>query len=135
VGIRATACRADGGPGRRTGICRTGSADRWWRGARDDADWTVASFRGRMELTEFMMGPQPEPDGPTRDPKWSVIHAEVELADELDDRDVAAIIHFLRKVVWIVRGFTMPAYRDQLRLMHEHLTEVGPFRATTTTGG
>jgi SAM-dependent methyltransferase len=28
------------------------------------------------ELTEFMMGPQPEPDGPNRDPKWSVIGAE-----------------------------------------------------------
>jgi SAM-dependent methyltransferase len=92
------------------------------------------------ELTEFMMGPQPEPDGPTRDPKWSVIDAEAaglrvvdvcEFRGRMEFRDVAAVIHFLRKVVWIVPDFTLEAYRDRLRLMHEQLTEVGPFRATT----
>lgn len=92
------------------------------------------------ELTEFMMGPQPEPDGPTRDPKWSVIAAEeagLEVVDlrefygRLEFHDVAAVIHFLRKVVWIVPDFTVEAYRDRLRLMHEHLTRVGPFRAAT----
>jgi SAM-dependent methyltransferase len=92
------------------------------------------------ELTEFMMGPQPDPDGPTRDPKWSVIDAEAvgltvvdvrEFRGRMEFRDVAAVIYFLRKVVWIVPGFTVAAYRDQLRRMHEHLTTVGPFRATT----
>jgi SAM-dependent methyltransferase len=92
------------------------------------------------ELTEFMMGPQPEAIGATRDPKWSVIDAEAaglrvvgvrEFLGRMEFLDVAAVIHFLRKVIWIVPGFTVDAYRDQLRLMHEHLTTVGPFRATT----
>jgi SAM-dependent methyltransferase len=92
------------------------------------------------ELTEFMMGPQPEPVGPTRDAKWSVIDAEAaglrvvdlrEFRGRMEFRDVAAVIHFLRKVVWIVPDFTLEAYRDRLRLMHEKLTEVGPFHATT----
>jgi SAM-dependent methyltransferase len=92
------------------------------------------------ELTEFMMGPQPAPDGPTRDPKWSVIDAEAagltvvgvrEFRGRMEFFDVAAVIHFLRKVVWIVPGFTVAAYWDRLRLLHEQLTKVGPFRATT----
>jgi SAM-dependent methyltransferase len=96
--------------------------------------------RSVAELTEFLMGPQPEPDGPTRDPNWSVIDAEAagltvidvrEFRGRMEFRDVAAVIHFLRKVVWIVPGFTVAAYRDRLRLMHEQLTKVGPFRATT----
>jgi SAM-dependent methyltransferase len=92
------------------------------------------------ELTEFLMGPQPEPDGPTRDPKWTVLDAEaagLEVVDVRDFRgrmefhDIAAVIHFLRKVVWIVPGFTVDAYRDRLQLLHEHLTNVGPFQATS----
>jgi SAM-dependent methyltransferase len=92
------------------------------------------------ELTEFLMGPQPEPDGPTRDPKWSVADAEAaglqivdlrEFRGRMEFRDIAAVVHFLRKVVWIVPGFTVDAYRDRLRLLHEQLTEVGPFRATS----
>jgi SAM-dependent methyltransferase len=96
--------------------------------------------RSVAELTEFMMGPQPEPDGPTRDPKWSVIDAEAagltvidvrEFRGRMEFRDVAAVVHFLRKVVWIVPGFTVAAYWDRLRRMHEQLRNVGPFRATT----
>lgn len=92
------------------------------------------------ELTEYMMGPQPPSEEPTRDPKWSVIDAEAagltvidvrEFRGRIEFRDVAAVIHFLRKVVWIVPDFTVAAYRDRLRVMHDYLTEVGPFRATS----
>jgi SAM-dependent methyltransferase len=92
------------------------------------------------ELTEFMMGPQPEPDGPTRDPRWSVLDAEAAGLDVVDVRefrgrieflDVAAVIHFLRKVVWIVPDFRVTAYRDQLRKLHERIGADGPFHATS----
>jgi SAM-dependent methyltransferase len=92
------------------------------------------------ELTEFMMGPQPEAQGPTRDPKWSVIGAEQagltvvdlrEFRGRMEFGDIAAVIHFLRKVIWIVPGFTVAAYRDRLRALHERLAAEGPFVATT----
>jgi SAM-dependent methyltransferase len=92
------------------------------------------------ELTEFMMGPQPQPTGPTRDSQWSVIDAEaagLEVVDVRDFRgemefyDVAAVVHFLRKVVWIVPGFTASAYRDRLQRLHERIAEDGRFRATS----
>jgi SAM-dependent methyltransferase len=92
------------------------------------------------ELTEFMMGPLPESDGPTRDPKWSVLAAERagltvtdlrEFRGRMEFDDVAAVVHFLRKVIWIVPGFTVDAYRNRLRALHEHIQANGPFRATT----
>jgi SAM-dependent methyltransferase len=92
------------------------------------------------ELTEFLMGPQPEPDGPTRAPKWSVIDAEVagldvvdlrEFRGRMEFRDLAAVVHFLRKVIWIVPEFTVDGYRDRLRLLHEQIETVGPFVATS----
>jgi hypothetical protein len=45
--------------------------------------------------------------------------------------DIAAVIHFLRKVIWIVPGFTVAAYRERLRAMHERIADEGPFVATT----
>ncbi len=92
------------------------------------------------ELTEFMMGPLPESDGPTRDPKWSVLDAERagltvtdlrEFRGRMEFWDVAAVVHFLRKVIWIVPGFTVDAYRDRLRALHERIRAEGPFIATT----
>jgi hypothetical protein len=38
---------------------------------------------------------------------------------------------FLRKVIWIVPGFTVTGYRDRLRALHEQIERDGPFRATT----
>lgn len=92
------------------------------------------------ELTEYLIGPQPEPDGPTRDPRWSVMDANAAGLDVIDVRefrgrmefyDIAAVIHFLRKVVWIVPDFTVAAYRDRLLRLHERILEAGPFRATS----
>ena len=92
------------------------------------------------ELTEFLMGPQPVKDGPTRDPKWSVLDAERagltvtgvrEFRGRMEFGDIAAVVHFLRKVIWIVPGFTTAAYRDRLRALHERMGSGGPFAATT----
>jgi SAM-dependent methyltransferase len=92
------------------------------------------------ELTEFLMGPQPEPEGPTRDPKWSVLDAEAaglevidlrEFSGRMEFHDIAAVVHFLRKVIWIVPDFSVAVYRDRLRVLHERIQTDGPFVATT----
>jgi hypothetical protein len=43
--------------------------------------------------------------------------------------DVAAVIYFLRKVVWTVPGFTVEGYRDQLARLHARIESEGPFIA------
>jgi hypothetical protein len=43
-----------------------------------------------------------------------------------------AVIYFLRKVIWIVPGFTVGSYLARLRDLHEQIQETGPFVATTT---
>jgi SAM-dependent methyltransferase len=97
------------------------------------------------ELTEFMLGPRPEPapdqpDQPNRDPKWSVLAAQragLTVADlreyrgRIEFNDVAAVVVFLRKVIWIVPGFTVAEYRDRLRALHAQIERDGPFLATT----
>ncbi len=92
------------------------------------------------ELTEFLMGPQPEEEGPTRDPKWSVLEAGQagltvtgvrEFRGRMEFGDIASVVHFLRKVIWIVPGFTTAAYRDRLRALHDQIRSGGPFVATT----
>ena len=95
------------------------------------------------ELSEFMLGaayPRKGPDEPTRDPKWSVRAAEQAGLDLVDLRefrgrmefyDVAAVVVFLRKVIWIVPGFTAAGYRDRLRALDEQIQRDGPFVATS----
>jgi SAM-dependent methyltransferase len=95
------------------------------------------------ELSEFMLGdayPRKGPDEPSRDPKWSVRAAEQAGLDVVDLRefrgrmefcDVAAVVVFLRKVIWIVPGFTVAGYRDRLRALHEQIERDGPFLATS----
>ncbi len=92
------------------------------------------------ELTEFMMGPLPADDGPTRDPKWSVRWAQEAGLQVVDLRqfrgrmefgDIAAVAVFLRKVVWIVPGFTVAGYLDRLRALHDQIEATGPFVATS----
>jgi hypothetical protein len=91
------------------------------------------------ELTDFMMGPQPV--GTDRDPRRAVVDAEaaglevVDLRDEalrMEFHDVAAVVHFLRKVIWIVPGFTAERYRDMLEALHARIRAEGPFVAHST---
>jgi hypothetical protein len=46
-------------------------------------------------------------------------------------RDIGSVIYFLRKVIWIVPGFTVDAYRGRLKALHDQIEQTGPFRATT----
>ncbi|HTX95668.1 MAG TPA: class I SAM-dependent methyltransferase [Mycobacterium sp.] len=89
------------------------------------------------ELVEYFIGPQPE--------RWAECEPDVQRAqaqaaglDIVDMRmermraeffDVGAVIYFLRKVVWAVPGFTVDAYREPLRRLHERIETDGPFVA------
>ena len=92
------------------------------------------------ELTEFLMGPLSDADASARHPSRSVRAAEEagltvtdlrEFRGRIEFYDVAAVVHFLRKVIWIVPGFTVDAYRDRLRVLHNRIQADGPFIATT----
>ncbi|SDP92672.1 methyltransferase domain-containing protein [Lentzea jiangxiensis] len=91
------------------------------------------------ELTDFMMGPQPV--GGAR--SAAVARAEAEAAglevlllEPVSLRvaffDVGAVVHFLRKVLWTVPGFTVEGYRDRLLEMHRHIQRHGEFVCTST---
>ncbi len=88
------------------------------------------------ELTDFMMGPQPVSQA--RGASRARTEAEAAGLVVLDLReealrtvfnDVGAVVYFLRKVLWTVPGFTVAAYRDRLRLLHEEIQSEGPFVA------
>jgi SAM-dependent methyltransferase len=90
------------------------------------------------EITDFMMGPQPV--GDTRSTQLAAAEAErcglqvVDLRHEslrTEFFDIAAVVHFLRKVIWIVPGFTVEAYRSRLAELHAHITRQGSFVAHT----
>jgi len=86
------------------------------------------------ELTDFMMGPQPV--NPGRSAQVAVAEATaaglevVELREQalrVEFFDVAAVVHFLKKVLWTVPGFTVAGYREPLLRMHEHIQASGSF--------
>ncbi|GGI05253.1 class I SAM-dependent methyltransferase [Isoptericola cucumis] len=91
-----------------------------------------------FELVEHFLGPQPEEVRRGREPEDEVAAARaagLELVDlraerlRIEFHDVGAVVWFLRKVVWMVPGFTSDAYRDELRTLHERLETDGPFVA------
>jgi hypothetical protein len=43
--------------------------------------------------------------------------------------DIAAVVHFLRKVVWIVPGFTVAGHRDRLAAIDQTIRAEGAFTA------
>jgi SAM-dependent methyltransferase len=86
------------------------------------------------ELTDFIMGPQPV--DPVRSPQAAVAAATAAGLDVVDLReqalrveffDVAAVVHFLKKVLWTVPGFAVDGYREPLGRMHEHIQASGSF--------
>jgi SAM-dependent methyltransferase len=88
------------------------------------------------KLYEFLMGPQPS-TGPTAAQR-AVDGARAAGLDVVDLReaatsveffDVAAVVHFLRKVVWTVPDFTVERYRQRLRALHEVIERDGRFVA------
>ena len=43
--------------------------------------------------------------------------------------DIGAVVHFLRKVIWIVPGFTVDSHRRQLAELQHRTQAEGPFVA------
>ncbi|WP_353944474.1 class I SAM-dependent methyltransferase [Streptomyces sp. HUAS MG91] len=91
-----------------------------------------------FEVVEYFLGPQPEEVRRGRDPQQEIAQARaagLEIVDLRAERlriefyDIGAVVHFLRKVVWMVPGFTAEAYEPQLRALHERIEKEGPFVA------
>lgn len=94
-----------------------------------------------FELVEYFLGPQPEAVRRARHPDDARAGAEAAGLEIVDLRaeelrttfdDVGAVVYFLRKVIWMVPGFTVDGYRERLRELHERIAAEGPFVATTT---
>ncbi|UUN27859.1 class I SAM-dependent methyltransferase [Streptomyces sp. FIT100] len=94
-----------------------------------------------FELVEYFLGPQPEAVRRGRHPDDARAAAEaagLEITDLRSESlrteffDIGAVVYFLRKVVWMVPGFTVARYRDRLRELHDRIGAEGPFVAHTT---
>lgn len=83
------------------------------------------------ELSEAMMGPLPPPRAlhPDQDAAAAGLEVLEVRAESLraEFYDIAAVAHFLRKVIWTVPDFTVEKYRDRLRAVHEEITVNGMF--------
>jgi hypothetical protein len=96
----------------------------------------LAKAGSNRELTDFMMGPQPV--GQARSAERAVAEVEgagLQVVDlrqatlEVVFNDIGAVVHFLRKVLWTVPGFTVERYRVPLLRPHERIQREGPFVA------
>ena len=93
-----------------------------------------------FELIEFFLGPLPGlRRGRHPDDEVAAARAAGLTIDELQTArlrmeifDIAAVIYLLRKVIWWVPGFTVEAYRDTLRELHDRIEADGVFVAHST---
>jgi SAM-dependent methyltransferase len=94
-----------------------------------------------FELVEYFLGPLPEESRRARHADRERAEAEAAGLDVVDlraerlrmeFRDIGAVVHFLRKVIWMVPGFTVRAYEPRLRALHERIAADGPFVAHST---
>lgn len=94
-----------------------------------------------FELVEYFLGPQPEdvrrrrhPDDESRDAEAAGLEITGLRAESLRTEflDIGAVVYFLRKVIWMVPGFTVDRYRDRLRELDEKIRAEGPFVAHST---
>lgn len=90
-----------------------------------------------FEVVEYFLGPQPEARK-GRDPEYEAAAARaagLEITQAQTERlrmefnDIGAVVYFLRKVIWMVPGFTIDQYRDQLAELHQQIIDNGPFIA------
>jgi SAM-dependent methyltransferase len=91
-----------------------------------------------FEVVEYFTGHQSEEVRNGRHPDRARAAAEAAGLDVVDLRserlrvefyDIGAVVHFLRKVIWMVPGFTVGQYRPQLHALHEEIGTKGPFVA------
>jgi len=94
-----------------------------------------------VELVEFFLGPQPAERRNARHPdraRTGAATAGLEVVDlraeslRTEFLDIGAVVYFLRKVIWMVPGFTVDGYPQRLREMHEHIVAEGSFVTYTT---
>jgi SAM-dependent methyltransferase len=83
------------------------------------------------ELSEALMGPLPPPDDDWVEERATAAGFDVITLQHQSLRaeyyDIGAIVHFLRKVLWTVPGFTVEQYRSQLAALHDRIRSEGPF--------
>ncbi|KXX60754.1 class I SAM-dependent methyltransferase [Rhodococcus sp. LB1] len=94
-----------------------------------------------FELVEYFLGPQPGKVRRGRHYEDESADAQAAGLDVVDLRfeslrieffDIGAVIYFLRKVIWMVPGFTVQQYLERLRELHELIEAEGPFVAHST---
>ncbi len=97
--------------------------------------------RSVFELVEWFLGPQPPASEHSRHPDKARAAAQAAGLEVVDLRpeslrteffDIGAVVYFLRKVVWMVPGFTVGQYRGELRALHDRIESEGPFVAYAT---
>lgn len=90
-----------------------------------------------FELVECFLGPQPaarrtrDSDAEAADARaagLTIVQARAERL-RLEFNDIGAVVYFLRKVIWMVPGFTVADYRDRLHDLHRRIVKDGPFVA------
>ena len=88
-----------------------------------------------FELIEFFLGPVREDGRGDQKAKALAEAAGLEVVDlrtarlRMEFHDVGAVVYFLRKVIWLVPGFTVAEYLPKLRDLHDTITADGPFVA------
>jgi len=97
--------------------------------------------RSVFELVEWFLGPQPPAIEHSRHPDKARAAAQASGLEVVDLRleslrteffDIGAVVYFLRKVVWMVPGFTVEQYRGELRALHDRIHSEGPSVAHAT---
>ncbi len=89
------------------------------------------------ELYEYFLGPQqydvhprhPDREGVEVATAGLTVETMCEERLQMEFYDIGAVVYFLRKVIWIVSGFTVEAYVERLRALHEHIQRNGAFIA------
>jgi SAM-dependent methyltransferase len=88
------------------------------------------------ELRDVLVGPHEESDSrSTRRAVAAATDAGLDVVDlreqslRMEFFDIAAVVYFLRKVLWTVPDFTVERYRDQLAGLHERIQSDGRFVA------
>ncbi|GHH69735.1 methyltransferase type 11 [Streptomyces sulfonofaciens] len=94
-----------------------------------------------FELVEYFTGPRTEEERRGRHPDTARRAAAAAGLDVVDLRsarlrieffDIGAVVYFLRKVIWMVPGFTVDRHRARLRELDALIRAEGPFVAHST---